>query len=154
MLPRLLERYRDGAVPKLREEFGYSNLHEVPGLVKTVVNIGLGEATQNSKLLDRAAEELALITGQKPTIRRAKKSVSNFKLREGQPIVLPPGASPRDDASALRLRDGIAARCGARLAIEDPLGRPLGPGAAVFTSRWARPMTRFTIPAAQGPWKL
>lgn len=86
MLPRLLERYRDGAVPKLREEFGYSNLHEVPGLVKTVVNIGLGEATQNSKLLDRAAEELALITGQKPTIRRAKKSVSNFKLREGQAI--------------------------------------------------------------------
>ena len=86
MLPRLLERYRDGAVPQLREEFGYSNLHEVPGLVKTVVNIGLGEATQNSKLLDRAAEELALITGQKPTIRRAKKSVSNFKLREGQAI--------------------------------------------------------------------
>lgn len=86
MVPRLLERYRDEVVPKLREEFGYSNAHQVPGLVKTVVNMGLGEATQNAKLLDHATEELSLITGQKPTIRRAKKSVSNFKLREGQAI--------------------------------------------------------------------
>ena len=86
MVPRLLERYRDEVIPKLREEFGYQNFHQVPGLVKTVVNIGLGEATQNPKLLERATEELGLITGQKATIRRAKKSVSNFKLREGQAI--------------------------------------------------------------------
>jgi len=86
MVPRLQERYRDEVVPKLREEFGYTNPNQVPGLVKTVVNVGLGEATQNAKLLERATEELGLITGQKPSIRRAKKSVSNFKLREGQAI--------------------------------------------------------------------
>ena len=86
MTPRLLERYRDEVVPKLREEFNYGNVHQVPNLVKTVINIGLGEATQNPKLLERATEELALVTGQKPTVRRAKKSVSNFKLREGQAI--------------------------------------------------------------------
>jgi large subunit ribosomal protein L5 len=86
MTPRLLERYRDEVVPKLREEFSYTNIHQVPTLVKTVVNVGLGEATQNPKLLERATEELGLVTGQKPTVRRAKKSVSNFKLREGQAI--------------------------------------------------------------------
>jgi len=86
MTPRMQVRYRDEVVPKLREEFGYKNRMQVPGLVKTVVNVGLGEATQNPKLLERSMEELALITGQKPTLRRAKKSVSNFKLREGQPI--------------------------------------------------------------------
>lgn len=86
MTPRLLTRYRDEVVPKLREEFAYANPMQVPKLVKTVINIGLGEATQNSKLVDRAMDELGLITGQKPTVRRAKKSVSNFKLREGQAI--------------------------------------------------------------------
>ena len=86
MTPRLLTRYHDEVVPKLREEFAYANPMQVPKLVKTVINIGLGEATQNSKLVDRAMDELGLITGQKPTVRRAKKSVSNFKLREGQAI--------------------------------------------------------------------
>ena len=86
MTPRLLERYKSQVVPKLREEFGYKNVHQVPNLVKTVVNIGVGEATQNPKLMERAVEELGLITGQKPTVRRAKQSVSNFKLREGQAI--------------------------------------------------------------------
>ena len=86
MTPRLLVKYREEVVPKLREEFGYANPLQVPGLVKTVVNVGLGEATQNAKLIERATEELGLITGQKPTVRRAKKSVSNFKLREGQAI--------------------------------------------------------------------
>ena len=86
MLPRLLERYQSEIVPKLREEFGYRNVHQVPKLVKVTVNMGLGEATQNPKLIERATEELAAITGQKATIRRAKKSVSNFKLREGQQI--------------------------------------------------------------------
>jgi len=72
--------------PVLREEFGYRNVHEIPRIEKVVVNIGLGEATTNPKLLERAMEELSRITGQKPVLRRAKKSVSNFRLREGQAI--------------------------------------------------------------------
>ena len=84
--PRLREQYEEAIVPKLKEEFGYKNFHEIPKVEKVVVNVGLGEATVNPKLLERATEELALITGQKPITRRAKKSVSNFKLREGQPI--------------------------------------------------------------------
>jgi large subunit ribosomal protein L5 len=83
---RLERRYRDDVRPKLSEEFGYTNVHQVPNLSKIVVNIGLGEATQNPKLLDNAVEELSLITGQRPAIRRARKSVANFKLREGQAI--------------------------------------------------------------------
>ena len=86
MAARLHERYREEIVPKLREEFGYGNPHQVPSVTKVVVNVGMGEATQNSKLLDRAMEELTVITGQKPALRRAKKSVSNFRLREGQGI--------------------------------------------------------------------
>lgn len=86
MRPRLLERYRSDIMPKLSEEFGYKNIHQVPNLTKIVVNIGLGEAAANPKLLDQAAEELAAITGQKPSIRRARKSVANFKLRQGQAI--------------------------------------------------------------------
>jgi len=86
MTPRLLERYRSEIVPKLREEFSYANPHQVPRLVKVVVNVGLGEATVSPNLLERSMEELALITGQKAAIRRARKSVSNFKLREGQAI--------------------------------------------------------------------
>jgi large subunit ribosomal protein L5 len=86
MIPRLKERYRQEIVPKLKQEFHYGNVNQVPSLVKIVVNIGLGEATQNPKLLERAAEELSLITGQKAAIRRAKKSIANFKLRENQAI--------------------------------------------------------------------
>ena len=86
MTARLLERYREEIVPKLRSEFGYSNVNQVPKLVKIVVNVGLGEATQNPKLLERSMEELALITGQKAVLRRAKNSISNFKLREGNAI--------------------------------------------------------------------
>jgi len=86
MVPRLLERYRNDIRPRLSKEFGYQNVHQVPTLEKIVLNVGLGEATQNSKLLDRAAEELAMIAGQKPIVRRARKSVANFKLRQGQAI--------------------------------------------------------------------
>ncbi len=86
MAARLQQQYKDEIVSKLKDEFGYSNPHQIPSVAKVVVNIGLGEATQNSKLLDKAMEELAVITGQKPSIRRAKKSVSNFRLREGQAI--------------------------------------------------------------------
>lgn len=84
--PRLKTQYQETIVPKLQEEFGYANVNQIPKVEKVVVNIGLGEATTNPKLLERAMEELAQITGQKPVMRRAKKSVSNFKLREGQPI--------------------------------------------------------------------
>ena len=86
MTPRLLEVYRKEIVPKLSEEFGYKNLHQVPTLAKIVVNIGLGEAAANPKLLETAAGELASITGQKPIVRRARKSIANFKLRAGQQI--------------------------------------------------------------------
>jgi len=86
MQPRLRERYKQDVRDKLSQEFGYQNVHQVPRLAKIVVNIGLGEATQNPKLLDNAVEELAQITGQRPVIRRARKSVANFKLREGQSI--------------------------------------------------------------------
>jgi large subunit ribosomal protein L5 len=84
--PRILERYRKEVHPKLTSELGLPNPHQVPNLTKIVVNVGLGEATQNQKLLEKAAEELAAITGQKAIIRRAKKSIANFKVREGQPI--------------------------------------------------------------------
>ena len=86
MRPRLLDRYSGEIVPKLQSDFGFKNVNQVPRLSKIVVNIGLGEATQNPKLLERATEELGLITGQKAVIRRARKSVANFKLRQGQSI--------------------------------------------------------------------
>jgi large subunit ribosomal protein L5 len=85
-MPRLMERYRSEVREKLTEEFGYRNVHQVPRLEKIVVNMGIGEAAANPKLLDRASEELALITGQKPATRRARKSIANFKLRAGQPV--------------------------------------------------------------------
>jgi len=86
MIPRLLDRYRGEVHAKLKSELGVDNPHQVPTLTKIVVNVGVGEATQNQKLLEKAAEELAAITGQKAIIRRAKKSIANFKVREGQPI--------------------------------------------------------------------
>ena len=86
MISRLRERYRNEVVPALMKRFGYKNPMAVPKLSKVVVNIGLGEASQNIKLLDVAAQELAQITGQKPIITRAKKSIANFKIRRGMPI--------------------------------------------------------------------
>ena len=85
-MARLRERYINQVVPALKKEFGYKNDLQVPRLEKIVVNMGLGEAIQNIKILDNALSELALITGQKPIITRAKKSISNFKLRVGMPI--------------------------------------------------------------------
>jgi large subunit ribosomal protein L5 len=78
--------YEEQVVPKLKETFNYENVMEVPKLKKIVLNIGLGEAIQNIKVLDAAAEELKMITGQKPVITRAKKSIAAFKLRAGMPI--------------------------------------------------------------------
>jgi len=84
--PRLKERYEGEIRQQLSEEFGYQNRHQVPNLTKIVLNMGVGEATANPKLLEKASEELGLIAGQKPNIRRARKSVANFKLRAGQPV--------------------------------------------------------------------
>jgi large subunit ribosomal protein L5 len=84
--PRLLARYRAEIVPALKQEFSYKNVHEVPRVEKVVLNMGVGEATQNPKLLERAVEELGQISGQKANVRRSRKSISNFKLREGQAI--------------------------------------------------------------------
>lgn len=86
MTPRLLGHYRANVVNALLTEFSYDNVMQVPRLVKVVVNTSLKEATQNVRLLETAAEEMALITGQKPQIRRARMSIANFKLREGMPI--------------------------------------------------------------------
>ena len=88
MVPRLKQRYRDEIAPTLMREFGYANTMQAPRVQKVVVNIGLGEAIQNAKALDAAAEDLATITGQKPIITRAKQSIANFKIRKGNPIGL------------------------------------------------------------------
>lgn len=84
--PRLRKRYQEEVMPDLQKEFGIDNVMAVPGVEKVVLNIGLGEATQNVKLLDEAAEELAQIAGQRPVITRARRSIAAFKVREGMPI--------------------------------------------------------------------
>ncbi|HJP40797.1 MAG TPA: 50S ribosomal protein L5 [Dehalococcoidia bacterium] len=86
MPPRTRDRYISEAVPALKEQFGYSNPMEVPELRKIVVNIGLGEALDDVNALDRAADDIMKITGQKPVITRAKRSIANFRLRTGNPI--------------------------------------------------------------------
>ena len=83
---RLKEKYQKDVVPALAKEFGYKNLMAVPRIEKVVVNMGLGEATSNAKLVDVGSDELARITGQKPVTRRAKKSIAAFKVRKGMPI--------------------------------------------------------------------
>ena len=85
-MSRLRERYQNEVVPALRKEFGYGNPMAVPRIERVVVNMGLGEATQNAKLIDVGADELARITGQRPVTRRARKSVAQFKVRQGMPI--------------------------------------------------------------------
>ena len=85
-LPRLLARYREDIAPALKTEFGYDNVMQIPGLVKIVVNMGVGEATRDAKLMDGAVRDLTAITGQKPIVVRARKSIAQFKLREGMPI--------------------------------------------------------------------
>jgi large subunit ribosomal protein L5 len=85
-MSRLRNRYEKEVVPALEKEFGYNNVMAIPKLRKVVVNMGLGEATQNAKIVDTGVDELAKITGQKPVITRAKKSISQFKVRKGMPI--------------------------------------------------------------------
>ncbi|MCS7038155.1 MAG: 50S ribosomal protein L5 [Anaerolineae bacterium] len=86
MAPRLKERYRQEVVPLMMERFHYKNVMQVPRIEKIAVNIGLGEALQNPKAIEAASADLATITGQKPVVRRARKSIAGFKLRQGNPI--------------------------------------------------------------------
>jgi large subunit ribosomal protein L5 len=85
-LPRLKQKYRDEVVSALKEQYKYGNPMQIPGLVKVVVNMGVGEAARDSKLIDGAVKDLATITGQKPQVTRSRKSIAQFKLREGMPI--------------------------------------------------------------------
>ena len=85
-MPRLKDKYAKDVVPQLMKTFSYSNVMQAPRLAKVVVNMGVGEATQDAKLLDGAVKEMAIITGQKAAVTRAKRSISNFKLREGMRI--------------------------------------------------------------------
>src|ERR1044072_3709784 len=84
--PRLKLKYREEIAGKLREEFSYENVMQIPGLVKIVVNMGVGDAARDSKLIEGAIRDLTTITGQKPAVTKARKSIAQFKLREGQPI--------------------------------------------------------------------
>ena len=84
--PRLKTRYREEIKKALNEEFKYDNVMQIPGVTKVVVNMGVGDAARDSKMINGALEDLTAITGQKPQVRRAKKSIANFKLREGMPI--------------------------------------------------------------------
>jgi len=85
-MARLQDQYKAEIVPKLKEKFGYRNVMQVPRLSKVVVNMGLGDAIENVKVIDTAADEISIITGQKPVVTKARKSIANFKLREGVPI--------------------------------------------------------------------
>jgi len=85
-IPRLKAKYRESIVPALQDEFNYDNVMQIPGLVKIVVNMGVGEAARDSKVIDAAIRDLTAITGQKPSVTKARKSIAQFKLREGMPI--------------------------------------------------------------------
>ena len=85
-MSRLRERYEKEVIPALKKEFGYTNVMAIPKIEKVVVNMGLGEATQNAKIIETGADEVARITGQRPVTRRAKKSIAQFKVRQGMPI--------------------------------------------------------------------
>jgi len=85
-IPRLKEKYEKETVPALMKRFGYKNVMQVPRLEKIVVNVGVGEAIQNMKLLDAVSADLAAVTGQRPVVRRSKQAISNFKLKAGMPI--------------------------------------------------------------------
>jgi large subunit ribosomal protein L5 len=85
-MARLQDQYKAEIVPKLKEKFGYRNVMQVPRLSKVVVNMGLGDAIENVKVIETAAAEISIITGQKPVVTKARKSIANFKLREGVPI--------------------------------------------------------------------
>ncbi|QWT24044.1 50S ribosomal protein L5 [Subtercola sp. PAMC28395] len=84
--PRLKQKYKNEIIPQLTKDFSFTNIHQVPGLIKVVVNTGVGEAARDGKIIDGAVKDLTAITGQKPQVTKARKSIAQFKLREGQPI--------------------------------------------------------------------
>ncbi|PSB01168.1 50S ribosomal protein L5 [Merismopedia glauca] len=86
MHKKLKETYQETIIPKLMQQFGYTNIHQVPKVVKVTINRGLGEASQNAKALESSVAEIAKITGQKPVVTRAKKAIAGFKIREGMPV--------------------------------------------------------------------
>lgn len=86
MTPRLLTKYSEEVLPRLKEQFGYKNVMQIPRLTKIVINIGVNEAKLDQKYMDASVNELTIISGQKPMIKRAKKSIAGFKLREGMPV--------------------------------------------------------------------
>ena len=86
MAGKLKTTYQEQIVPKLMDQFGYTNIHQVPKLVKVTINRGLGEASQNAKALEASVNEVGVITGQKPVVTRAKKAIAGFKIREGMPV--------------------------------------------------------------------
>ena len=86
MTPRLLTKYSEDVLPKLKEQFGYKNVMEIPRLAKVVINIGVNEAKLDTKYMDASINELTIISGQKPMMKRAKKSIAGFKVREGMPV--------------------------------------------------------------------
>ena len=86
MTQRLKTIYQENIIPKLKEQFGYANIHEVPKVVKVTINRGLGEASQNAKALESSITEIATIAGQKPVVTRDKKAITGFKIREGMPV--------------------------------------------------------------------
>ena len=88
MIPRLKDKYREEVVPALKEQLELDNVHQVPRFEKIVVNMGVGQATQDAKVLDHATEDMQIITGQKPKVNRARKSIAAFKLRQGMPVGL------------------------------------------------------------------
>ncbi len=113
MIPRLKETYRQDVVPALMKEFGYRNAMEVPRLEKIVINIGMGEAIENPKAMDSAASDIAAITGQKPVITRARRSIANFKIREGN-------ADRTDGDGARRPHVGVPRPAGERRSAAHP----------------------------------
>lgn len=86
MTDRLKSLYQETIVPKLKEQFGYENIHQVPKVIKVTINRGLGEASQNAKAMEASLNEIAIITGQKPVVTRAKKAIAGFKIRQGMPV--------------------------------------------------------------------
>src|SRR5260370_11366272 len=123
--PRLKERYVAEIAPALREEFGFANVMQVPTLTKIVVNMGIGEAARDAKLIEGAVRDLTLITGQKPAVARARKSIAQFKLRGGVPIGVP---APRRGHRMWEF-------CGRRLPLALPRIRVFRRGGATFVAR-------------------
>ena len=138
-MTRLKEKYRKEVVPALQKEFGYTNVIAVPKIEKVVVNMGLGEATANAKLIDTGADELARITGQKPVTRRAKKSIAAFKVRRGMPMEL---RVEMPSARRLMMR---GAHQRTHLVVHDEIRRHVGRGPVGPLSADARPQSRRTL---------